>query len=239
MTDKERIEYGRKFAIGDGVCVDYERAYTIWKDVRFQLKGEDRELFAVIEDLICEAVAQPRYENPIGFSRAPTVSFAQSMTEKPTEAQIRALFERLMASGNYEAVYEALARLNTPKKAERAKKPMNKNFGNNMKFLLYQFGWSTSYFRDQLNELLRLAGLREKSVQAIYQIIGGVNGMNESGQMKTVELFNEADKKRRLMCRPLTVLDLQLPISEMQALFAHPKWDEKLKILLQEDSSAL
>lgn len=226
MTDREKISLGRKYAIGDNRSIDYVKAYELWKDVRFKLNKDDSELFDVIESIVYDMYAD---ENPHMSLRA--VNFSQAEEKKVTEADVRELFERLMKDIPIEKIYKALAKLDEPKVAVRVRKPENIRLGNNIAFLIYQFRWNSAYFCEQLNKFSEDRGVKGRTRQAMSQIIGGVNGMSDSGKMLLADFLNEMDVKH-IMVRKITVSDLSLPLSEISLVFKEPRFDERLKSLM-------
>ena len=71
-----------------------------------------------------------------------------------------------------------------------------------------------------MNLHLRNKGLDEKkSIQNLYQIIAGKNGMDSAGKLIAVEMVNELNAKRKMLHRPLEVKDLDLAHDDFVKLF--------------------
>ena len=221
MTDFEKLRLGRKYALGDGVCVDFEKTYELWKDIRHLLGRDDRELFSEVELVLGEMHSE---KNEFGT----VINYAEVMTSDIGENDVRALFERLILKARegagYSKIYKALEKLGATGEKKHARSEENIRLGNNIGEILCRFGWNVPYFLEIFNKYSVEKGLKPRTRQSLYQIIGGTNGMSESGKLQFVAFINEENKKRLrpILRRAMTVKDLDMEKTELDGLFQKP-----------------
>ena len=256
MTLNERIALGREYAHGINRMVDINRAYQLWHGVEHMLGAEDREVF----DIIAEMVGESSYQAPCGagFIQNCANNFymgqnpgdylvqAANTTTKHNEAEVRALFDEIIAAATkgkkLDTLYKSLElyKKNQLEEKKKTKKPENVLFGNNLNYLIYYYWSSVEGFYREMNKRLVAEGFEEKkSKQGFYQIIHGENGMDNSGKMILVKMVNEIRMKRRGFVRQFAVQDMYLPFSEFIQLFTPQKIDDRFKEILADEKKGL
>lgn len=221
MTDFEKIRLGRKYALGDGVIVDIEKAYELWKDVHHLLKKEDLETYTIIEQVLNET-----YSETSEFGEF--INYAEVTPLEIEELDVRALFEKIMlkskAASDFSKVYKALMRLENPPARSDEKKKKDEAFGKNISIILDQFELTVPRFTIQINRYSADNGLETRTPHSLYRVIGGKNGMSEGNMIQFVNFFNSVNIKRPRPCmkRDLTISDLFLPEDELLKLFYSP-----------------
>ena len=264
MDYQRQIELGRKYANGDDVMIDLEKAYALWFPVENYLTGEDREIFLSLRKFYAqstvfvdscadpgvasakEMLIRAASQSSVGMPAGMVSLMAAPKKKKPrTKEEARKLFDKLLAEANEEAVtaiYDVLDRYAKKKdKPAKVRKPENIMFGNNLGFIMHQFRWNRSVFLDKLNEKLKPLG-DHKSSQTLTQTLNGEHGMTGSGQLKIVEMINEADLSyrtrfsKRILHREFRVEDLKLPLTKLVELFVSPRLDdERIRALLEAE----
>ncbi len=236
--EQKRIKEGRKYAIGDGTFVDYEKAYFYWKGVQDLLEGEDLALFFAIQEIV-EYHHAATCEEEDSSERMHMVA-AQGKKALATEEETRRLFEELMAKAknenDYTAVFRALQKCEGTVKKEKLPKEENQTFGNNVKFTLLQFHWSSSDLQRKLTRLLEKEQCNlSYTLPAISQILGGKSGMQEMGKVMLVKLLNEENNKKskngRILKKELAPSDLHLPILQYLEVFVAPTYTDEIAFL--------
>lgn len=247
MNIQDRVELGRKCAYGIGQMVDLEKAYAMWNGLESLLSAEEKEVLDWIKQIIDETEIQQyspvvssvaSYAMPINSIRSYTMDIAHH-TDRHTEAEVIDKFNALLAeakkSGTLDSLYSALERYGKDKTSKKEKKPENIRLGNNIGYLASYFWTSTDGFFRALNEARKARGLKEnKSIQGLYQVIGGVNGMKGEDKMIIIDMANRIapTKRTKGLTRALEIQDLQLPFSEFIILFSPPALDDKSRRLL-------
>lgn len=207
------IELGRIYANGDGVAIDFEKAYYYWKGVSGGLSGDDFDLFIMLQ------MIYSNYDNDLQCIKDGSDKFSK------TSSCIRPLGEN--NSDNGISLYDAQNR-----------KKENILFGQIIAFIMKQYGWNRYTYRELLNAELLKSGYKEKSVQAISQILLGVNGMDAAGKWCSVNIFNAADQKQSKLKKPLIISDINVhpSLKSVAELFKNPKIDEVHQKIIDEEN---
>ena len=222
-----RVENGRRFAYGIGCDADFSKAYECWSGIEGCLSPEDKQIFLYIKEILNSEIVDdkscyaPNYANTSAIVQIA----AKKMPENYSEHQVRELFDELLSeaceSGNFKSLYLALEKYkNSKKEKHNERKPANIRFGNNLGMLIQVFWGTKQNLFNKMNLYLRNKGLDEKkSIQNLYQIIAGKNGMDSAGKLIIVEMVNELNSRRMVLSRSLEVKDLDLPHDEFLKLF--------------------
>ena len=260
MTDKQRVELGRKYAYGIDQMVDIEGAFSMWCGVEHLLNDEDREAFGYISEIISErsmsAPACSYIENCVNIFNTFGGSYLDNtMTiankKKHTEEELRALADEIIdfAIKNKKidalcASLEAFMRNNSELKprVEKVRKEENIRFGNNVGHVIAYYWTSIQNFLTSMNKERVKRGFEEKkSVQGIYNITSGNNGMDESGQLILVDMVNEKRRtKKGGLIRDITLQDFYTyTLSEFVQLFDPVKIDPVTEKRIKEEKVRL
>lgn len=177
-----------------------------------------------------------------------------------TKDEVREAFEALLRDADTKTLsklYTAIARVSADMQAKKEplqRKPEHINLGNNLGFFMHQYHWNRSVFLEKINKLINPLNASMSSA-ALSQIINGIHGMNPATQLMLVEMVNAADganktfnasaekenryrrDQNRLVYKPslkraLSTEDLHASLSNLVALYDHPRTDEKIKRLL-------
>lgn len=245
MKHEELVTLGRKYANGDGVMIDTERALELWSLVRQELEGEDLRLYQEI--CACHTLMEPQPQLSVQYAlstsplsdRSALTSINMAAATQRSEAEVRNTFENILQnadSATLTRLYEALRRVEEgAQKEPKARKPENIRFGNNLGFIMRQFGWNRTVFLGKMNARLQQISTYHKrqSSSSLSQIINGINGMDGTAQMVLVAIINHANKEHQsrwghpILHRSMTVADLHLFPVDLAALFVNPKLDDE------------
>ena len=245
MDIRDRIDAGKRCAHGIDQSVDLEKAYQMWNGIEAHLSAEDKILYGWIRDIVtsCEPKGAPSdwHQTPSAGSPCvmPISTVSVAKKEKAyTEADVRRKFDELlteaMRGGTLDSLYHALERYHRARTKPKDVNPALVRMGNNIGYLVSYYWSSIDNFFNSMNKVRREKGLPEKkSIQGLYQVIGGKNGMDDSGKMLVIEMANQMAQVRRVgLVRPLVTEDLQLPFEQFVSLFQPMKTDEKTRRLL-------
>lgn len=243
MTINERLEQGRICARGIDQSVDLERAYELWNGIENFLAPDDREVYEWIKDIVAPADDDVYFQNGYfgSYSQymmtvADTVDISAKVNHN--EADVRKKFEELLSiakrEGTVDSLYNALVRYSKSRSKSKEEHPEYTRIGNNIGYIIFYYWRSIDNFFVQMNSVRASKGLpKRKSIQGLYQVVGGKNGMDNDGKMILVEMTNKMAAERQGLKRPIEIRDLNLPIREFLDLFSPVKLDDKTKKLLE------
>ena len=156
--------------------------------------------------------------------------------KKPSRDEVIDLFERLLLTydqqNDYSRLYSRLKKLEIENnKPKRAKNPVNVRIGQNVQFLLEHFNISALTLGNRVNKKLEEKGIEPiKNVsQNFNHYIKGENGMGRGIKSTVIEVFNDMNKKYKLLgsrynklLRDLGSDDLNLSKEDFEDLLTNP-----------------
>ena len=233
------IQTGKKCAYGIGQSVDLEKAYACWSCVENQLDAKDKKTLSYIKDALGLPSGKSNVNSLLGGVSSPaTINIAATGGKvHRTENELRALFERLLnasrTQSNIDSLYSTLLRYEKDHFTVKEKKESHIRLGNNLGYLIFYFWTSVDNYFASMNTYRKSKGFEEKkSIQGVYQVIGGKNGMDNSSKLLLTEMVNTKIKSKGGLKRNLEVTDLELAFSDFFNLFEPKKYDDKTKLLL-------
>ena len=240
MNTNALIEKGRACAYGLNQSVDLDKAYECWSCVESLLDDKDKKTFSYIKDSIGIPKKQLNVNAVAGIFSSPNViNIAASDGKKAhhTETELRALLEKLIkassSQSNIDSLYSTLLRYEKDHFTAKEKKAEHIRLGNNLGYLIFYFWTSVDNYFASMNAYRKSKGFEEKkSIQGVYQVLGGKNGMDNSSKLLLTEMINLKIKIKGGLKRSLEVTDLELGFAEFFNLFEPKKYDEKTKRLL-------
>lgn len=253
MTINEMYEIGFKRAYGVDQMVDLEGAYEMWCNIEYMLTPADKEIFSYIKDCLSEsdrtsscAAGSDEFREFGGSLGDYLLNIAHTTkSETKTESQVQAKFFESLAlaqrNGKLDALYKVIEKFCDGEneyhiQQKKEKNPKHVRVGNNLNYYIFRFWRSVDQYHKSTNMLRRQKGLGEKkSVQGVYQVISGINGMDDAGKMILVELVNRFNRIDPRLKREIVVKDLDLPLYETVELFINRKLDERTEKLLKEE----
>lgn len=247
MTPNKILTQARRYADGNGVLIDLERARDLYTQIADSLTGEDLILYrelcvlyprtAVLSELVHGSTPfSPMYRisDPYCTGTVPVAQMsASSVSLTPTPQQIRTLVDELLARADEPTlgrIYSALIKISDP---HSVRKEENIVFGNNLRVLLFQCGKRSSDLCFQMS----LRGMK-LTPAAVSRKISGQDGTSGDTLAQMLKVFNEVwipplNCFRNPHKTAITPEDMYLPPDRFFYLFRSPKVDDGLRAFLR------
>lgn len=247
MTPNKTLTRARRYADGDGVLIDLERARDLYAEIADSLTGDDLTLYRELcvlypsSDVVIGPAGEiapisavcPMNElySPTAVAVAPMLVSTPSIT--PTPQQLRSLLDELLAHADEATlgrIYSALIKISDP---HSVRKEENIVFGNNLRVLLFQCGKRSSDLCFQMS----LRGMK-LTPAAVSRKISGQDGTSKDTLGQILKVFNEVWIPHlncfRDPCKVgITSEDMYLPPDQFFRLFKSPKVDDGLRKFLR------